>query len=182
MGKTAAVLLADGFETIEALTPVDCLRRGGVEVTTVSLMGVPQVISDQHVMVTADAMVEETDLMAFDMLIIPGGSGAERIGGFKPATDAAAAFMAEGKPIGSICAGPAVLARLGLLEGRKATCYPGLEGAFPEGVYQGSGVFTDQNLVTGSGPGYSVGFGLACLALLTNQATADQVGADMLAR
>ena len=89
--------------------------------------------------------------------------------------------MREGRHVAAICAGPSILANLGLLEGRKATCYPGVEATFPKGVYQNIlGVYVDENLITASGPGQALEFGFTILATLTDVATAKQVAQSML--
>lgn len=182
MGKLAAVMLGDGFEPVEALAPVDVLRRGGVKVDMVSVMDGLQVTSAQGVTLYADDGVGDVDLMGFDLIVVPGGStGVENLAKCRPLAEALQCFMAEGKLVAAICAGPTILADLGLLEGRRATCYPGCEGGFPEGAYQGGhGVHVDGNLVTASGPGQALDFGMAVLRALMGDAVADRVAADML--
>ena len=182
MGKLAAVVLGDGFEPVEALAPVDALRRGGVRVRTVSVMDGLQVTSAQGVTMHADDGVSDVDLLGFDLLVVPGGSGGvDNLAKCAPLADALERFMAEGKPVAAICAGPMILADLGLLEGRKATCYPGCEEGFPAGAYQDvRGVVVDSNLVTASGPGQALDFGMAALRVLAGDAAADRVAADML--
>ena len=182
MEKLAAVMLGDGFEPVEALAPVDVLRRGGVKVDTVSVMDGRQVTSAQGITLYADDGVEDVDLMGFDLIVVPGGSvGVENLAKCEPLAAALRAFMAEGRLVASICAGPTILADLGLLEGRTATCYPGCEGGFPAGAYVGGPtVHRDGNLVTASGPGQALDFGVAALRALAGDAVADQVAKDML--
>ncbi len=173
MEKLAAVMLGDGFEPVEALAPVDALRRGGVRVRTVSVMDGLQVTSAQGVTMHADDVVGDVDLL--------GSGGVDNLAKCAPLADALERFMAEGKPVAAICAGPMILADLGLLEGRKATCYPGCEEGFPAGAYQDvRGVVVDSNLVTASGPGQALDFGMAALRVLAGDAAADRVAADML--
>ena len=137
MEKLVAVMLGDGFEPLEALAPIDVLRRGGMKVDTVSVMEGRQVTSAQGVTLYADAGVGDVDLMGFDMIVVPGGSGGvENLARCEPLAAALRAFMAEGRLVAAICAGPTILADLGLLEGRTATCYPGCEEGFPAGAYQ----------------------------------------------
>lgn len=180
--KKVAMMLGDGFEPVEAVAPVDVLRRGGAEVVLVSVMGRLEVRGAQDVTVKADALIEDADLDGFDMIVVPGGSGGvENLGKSEQLALALQEFMTDDRLVGSICAGPTILAKLGLLDGRKATCYPGCEDVFPAGSYQGVvGVVQDGNLVTASGPGQAVPFGIALLRALCGDGIADRVAADML--
>lgn len=182
MKKLVAVMLGDGFEPVEALAPVDVLRRGGAKVDLVSVMDGLQVTSAQGVTMYADAGVDDVDLMGFDMIVVPGGAvGVENLAKCEPLAVALRDAMAKGRLVAAICAGPTILADLGLLEGRKATCYPGCDAGFPAGAYQSQvGVHRDGNLVTASGPGQAVDFALEALRALCGDETADQVAKDML--
>lgn len=182
MAKKVAMMLGEGFEPIEVIAPIDCMRRAGLEVALVSVMPSVQVKSAQDIMVTADALDENMDLDAFDMIVVPGGSlGVENL---KKSAKLAAALeqaFADDKHVASICAGPTVLNGLGLLEGRKATCYPGCEEGFPQGVYQpGYGVVVDGNLITASGPGQAIAFGIAIVEALCGKGVADEVASGLL--
>lgn len=180
MTKTVAVMLGQGFEPIEAIAPVDALRRGGVDVTLVSVMDSAQVKAAHGITVEADASINNTDLANFDMIMLPGGSeGVDNLKRTPVLSEALKSFMAEGKPVAAICAGPTVLAGLGLLEGRKATCYPGCEEAFPADVHVDRPVVVDENLITAEGPGAALRFGIAILELLMGKQVADQVAQDM---
>lgn len=180
--KRVAMMLGDGFEPVEVVAPVDVLRRGGAEVVLVSVMGRLEVRGAQDVTVKADALIEDADLDGFDMIVVPGGSGGvENLGKSEQLAFALQKSMAEDRLVGAICAGPTILAKLGLLDGRKATCYPGCEDAFPAGSYQDViGVVEDGNLVTASGPGQALSFGIVLLRVLCGDRTADEVAAGML--
>lgn len=179
---TVAVMLGEGFETIEALTAVDVLRRAEVQVSTVSVMGTREVTSAHGVVVTADALVDDVDLAAFDAIVLPGGMrGYENLSACEPLRAALAKQLAAGRIVAAICAAPMLLAQLGLLEGRRATCYPGCEDVFPDGAYQADDVVRDGNLITGSGPAKSLPFALAVLAAVTNEGTSARVADGMLA-
>lgn len=177
-----AMMLGDGFEPLEVVAPVDALRRGGVDVVMVSVMPTRSVTAAQGIAITADAQVDEVNLMAFDAICVPGGEGG--VANLKACTKLAEAlpkFVDDDRlTAASICAGPTVLNELGLLTERTATCYPGCEVGFPEGTYVGQGICVDGNLITASGPGYALGFGLAILRHMAGDAVADQVAADML--
>lgn len=165
MEKTCAVLLADGFETVEALGPLDCLDRSGARVTRVGCPGAVAT-SSNGVPVTCDATLAETDLSAFDLVVVPGGSvGVDNLRALDAVSCELRRRMGEN----------------GLLDGRTATCYPGCETDFPDGVRpDGNGVYRDGNLVTASGPGFALPFGLALVAALVGDDARDSVASAML--
>ena len=119
--KTAAVFLIDGFEETEALTTVDILRRGGVVVTTASLMPRQEVISKNKIHVKADSMFESVKDEKFDMLVLPGGT--LEIKEHEGLQELLKKYHAEGKLIAAICAAPAALGKAGILAGKTAVCY-----------------------------------------------------------
>lgn len=180
--KKAAILLGDGVEPIEAVAPIDVLRRGGVEVVLVACQGDDTITSAQSIDLGTNVNYKDIDLLTFDILIVPGGNGGVEVLKGNPAVQAAlTTFMKEGRLVGAICAGPTVLNQFGLLEGHKVTCYPGCEEGFPQGAYTGTiGVVHDGNLITASGPGQALLFGFALLQKLTNAATAKSVADGML--
>ena len=181
MTKTVAIMLGKGFEPLEVIAPVDILRRGGAQVTLVSVMNNREVLSAQDVMMNADVLIDDTNLLDFDALVIPGGSeGVENLKKSALLSDALKTFMAEDRPTAAICAGPTVLAALGLLNGRTATCYPGCEVEFPAGAYTDQTVVVDQNLITSQGPGTATDFGLALLESLMGKEIAQSVAKAML--
>ena len=164
------VFLADGFEDIEALAPVDILRRGGAEVTLVSVMEDLVVTSAHGVGVVADAMFADVsdELADADLLVLPGGMpGAANLYACKPLCEALVAQYEGGRRVAAICAAPAVvLAPLGILEGKRATCYPGFEQAFTDCSYTADLVTTDGLVTTACGPGAAMAFGYELLRLL----------------
>lgn len=182
MAESVAVMLGDGFEPVEVVAPVDVLRRGGVEVTLVSVMGQNEVMGAQNIKVVADALVEDVDLDSFTMVVVPGGSiGVENLGKCGKLTTSLRDRMKTNKLVGSICAGPTILADLDLLQGRKAVCYPGCETNFPAGVYQPNvDVCIDKNLITATGPATALPFGRALLEALKSEEEADKVASGML--
>lgn len=184
MSKKVAVMLGEGFEPIEAIAPVDCMRRAGIEVELVSVMPSVQVKSAQGIVVEAEALDENMDLSTFDAIVIPGGGlGVDNLKKSDKLSKALVESMAVGRHVAAICAGPTVLNELGLLEGRKVTCYPGCEEGFPQGVYlPGQSVVVDENLITASGPGQALEFGIAIVRALCGDDVADQVASSMLVR
>ena len=158
--------LADGFEDIEALGPVDVLRRGGLEVKTVSISGNAEVVSAHGVEVKADLLFGDADFSDADLLLIPGGMpGAKNIDEHEGVRRALAAHAAKGKLIGAICAGPMVLGHLGLLRGKRATCYPGFERELDGADYTAAQCTVDGNVVTGKGPGATLEYAYTLLGL-----------------
>ena len=156
--KKVYVFLADGFEDVEALIPIDVLRRGGVDVTTVSISDFPLVNSAHGVNVEADIMFEQGDFSDADLIFLPGGMpGASNL------------FAHKG-----VCKAP-----LGILDGKKATCYPGFELALEDATYTGDLVTVDGNVTTGEGPAAAFPFAYELLAQLVNKQTSDQIAEGM---
>jgi len=169
--KKAIVFLAEGFEEVEALTVVDVLRRGGVEVTTMSITEDPYVDGAHGIEVLADA----------DMLVLPGGMpGASNLRGSAVVCSSVQSFVSAGKLVGAICAAPYVLGELGVLNGKKATCYPGFEDKLHGAAYTATRVQRDGNIITGNGPSSALPFALALLAAIAGEDTAQQVADGML--
>ena len=159
-----AVLAADGFETIECLTVVDVLRRGGVHAALVSVMDTRDVVTSQQIPVTCDVTLDEIDFSDYDYLVLPGGlPGATNLRADDRVCELVREFAAS-KHVAAICAAPFILAELGVLEGHKATCFPGFDDAFPEGSFAGERtVVVDGNVITASGMGQALPFALAIL-------------------
>ena len=134
MMKTIFVFLADGFEEIEALTPVDVLRRAGLSVQTVSVMD-EQVVTGAHgVPVVADKMFADINPEDAEMILLPGGlPGATNLDAHEGLSQMILDFAKEEKPLAAICAAPLVFGNRGLLNGKKATCYPGFGNLLARG-------------------------------------------------
>ena len=175
------VFLANGFEDVEALIPIDVLRRGGVNVKTVSITEFPLVTSAHGVNVETDLMFEQADFADADLLLLPGGMpGAANLYDHEGVCRAVLNQHAAGKRIAAICAAPAVvLAPLGVLDGLRATCYPGFEGALNETTYTGELFTVDGHVTTGEGPAAAFPFAYELLKQLTDAKTADQVAEGM---
>ena len=176
--KTAAIFLIDGFEETEALTTVDILRRGGVVATTVSLMHGQEVTSKNKIPVRADAMFDAVKGQAFDMLILPGGT--LTIKDHDGLQELIKKYHAEGKLIAAICAAPAALGRAGVLAGKTAVCYPGLEQHLTGARIGTHIVETDGNITTARGPAVTPFFALKLLEILEGKAMADEVAEAFL--
>lgn len=152
--KTSFLFLADGFEEIEALTAVDVLRRAGIPVKTVSITESLQVKGAHDITVKADMLYDNAALANPEWLIVPGGMpGAENLYEFAPLNGLLERHNEENGKIAAICAAPGVvLGQLGILKGRKATCYPGFESQMEGAKPQDAPVVVDGNVVTGNGP------------------------------
>lgn len=176
------VFLADGFEDVEALIPVDVLRRGGQDVVTVSVMDDSQTAESAHgVTMIADTWIGDCDLTDADLLLLPGGMpGASNLYACEPLRQALVNQQEEGKMVAAICASPAVvLGQMGLLQGYRATCYPGFEQLLSGAEYTGELCTVDGNIITGEGPAAAFPFAYALLAILQDEATAQQIADGM---
>lgn len=179
--KRAAVWLADGVEEMEAVIILDVLRRGKLDVRGVSLGDRREVKGSRGVVLVADTAWDEAWLRAADLLVVPGGMGGmEALRADSRVLDHLRRATAEGKWVAAVCAGPLVLARAGLLAGRKATCYPGLEGELAGAVPSPARVVVDGRLVTSQGPGTAMEFSVALLRALAGDAVADSVAKGLL--
>lgn len=181
----AYVFLADGFEEVEALTPVDLLRRAGVEVATISVNGSNIVTGAHGVPVVADEIFEEASGLADAlMLVCPGGMpGASNLAAHPGLCDLLAKQHAAHRYVAAICAAPAVtLAPLGILNGLEATCYPGFESGLKEGgaTPKGQRVVKADKVITANGPSSAIPFALALVEALKGPQTAADVAAGIL--
>lgn len=170
------ILLGHGFEESEAIVPADLLRRAGVQVVLAALEGT-EVTSSHGVTVKADATLNALDADQIDLLFLPGGlGGVEAIQSCPAALELIRAVYGKGKYLSAICAAPTILGSMGLLEGRRAVCYPGMEdGLTGAKVQKGCGVVVDGSLITGEAAGSAFEFGLKLVELLKGSAAAQQV-------
>jgi 4-methyl-5(b-hydroxyethyl)-thiazole monophosphate biosynthesis len=157
-----AILLADGFEEIEALTPLDVLRRMGAEVKTVSI-GERTVLGAHGISVIADLTASELDLSSVRHLILPGGMpGAANLDQAEITDKLINAVLARDGVIGAICAAPLILGKRGLLEGKCAVCFPGFEDQLSGAkIINGTPAVTDGKIITAKGMGAALPFSLA---------------------
>ena len=161
-----AVLLADGFEEIEALAPVDLLRRAGHDVKTVGMNG--RIIIGAHgISVVADILPEEVDTSALELVVFPGGMpGATNLDASKYTDEFIDAVNRCGGRLAAICAAPLVLGRRGLLSGKRATCFPGFEGELRGATVVNESVVTDGSITTANGMRAALEFGDELVRLL----------------
>lgn len=175
--KKAAVFFGTGFEEVEALTVVDLLRRAGIETMCVSIDNEKSVTSSHKVCVGMDAGIDEIDFDSFDILVCPGGMpGTKNLEACKKLTDNLRTFYEAGKLIGAICAAPSIFGNMGLLNGKKACIYPGMEAELKGAEVVYDKVVKADNVITSRGMGTAIAFGLEIVANLLDRETADQLG------
>lgn len=177
------MLLGTGFEETEAITPLDLLRRAGVDVLTVGI-NEKTVFGGHNVGVQADITLDQVDPTQLDMVILPGGlGGVASIRASKPAMDFISFAWNNQKLVAAICAGPTVLADLGITNGKKATCYPGCEDRMGGAEIQSQAACVrDGNLITGTSAGCAVPFGLALIEALKGENAARTVAEQIVIR
>ncbi len=176
--KRVCILLAEGFEEIEALTVSDIMRRAEVTCDLVSIGG-KQVKSSHGVIVEADKIFKED--MDYDLVVIPGGMpGATNLRDDDRVIKFVKKQNKEGKLIGAICAGPIVLGRAGLTEGRDITSYPGYEDELPNCEYLEEAVVVDENIITSRGPATAMTFAYKLLEILGYAHKVEGISSGML--
>lgn len=175
------VHLAEGFEEIEALACVDIMRRVGIETVTVSITGQKLVKSVRGIAITADILYEEADYKSCDMIVLPGGMpGAKNLGEHKGLVGKIKEFAQNNKWIAAICAAPMILGHEGLLKGKKATIFPGMEAHLAEAEVVSDRVVIDGNLITSKGPGTAMEFAIALVGILKGQEAAERLKKDLV--
>ncbi len=183
--KKSYIFYADGVEEVEAVATVDALRRGGLDVVTVSITDSPVVTGATGQKLVADSVIADIDPTGAEWIIIPGGvPGAPNLHACDRVNQIIHDQWGAGGNVGAICAGPAVvLAPTGILKGMKATCYPGLEGTLTAAgaTYVKAPVVVDGRLITSEGPGTTLQFAGAIIAAAKGEAAAAHTLASMLA-
>ena len=173
------VFLAEGFEEIEALAPVDVLRRGGIEVKTVGVTG--KTVTGAHgIAVSADITVDQITLEGLDGIVLPGGMpGTLNLEANERLCELVRQADRKQLLIGAICAAPSVLGHLGVLNGKRATCFPGFEKELAGATVCDGQVVCDGNIITAKGAGAALDFAFALLCFLTDKQTADDMSKAM---
>lgn len=176
------VHLAEGFEEVEALTIVDVLRRAGEEVETVSITGEKQVMGTHGIPVIADITYEEAKYDICEMIVLPGGlPGAANLEEHEGLAAHIKCFAKDpSKKLAAICAAPMAFGTHGVISGRKATIYPGMESRLKGAKATGDAVTVDGNIITGKGPAFAMEFALALVKELKGKAAADKVAEGLL--
>ena len=177
-----AVVLADGFEEVEAMAVIDILRRAEIAVVIAGLHEGP-VESARHVRVIPDTTIDAIRADNFDMIVLPGGQpGADNLNADSRVREIIAEFHKKGKLTGAICASSYVLANAAILEGKRATSYPTYSKRLGNARYVDENVVTDGTVITSKGPGTALQFGIALVERLVNKERAEAIKEAMLLR
>lgn len=182
MKASSFIFLAEGFEEIEAISVIDILRRAEIPVKSVSITESLQVKGAHGITLTADDLFINTDFSDAEWLILPGGMpGAQNLYNYKPLNEILLRHSANEGKIAAICAAPAiVLAPLGILDGKDATCYPGFEDSMKKVKKSFNPVVVDGNIITASGPSAAIQFGLATVSMSKGEDVAYDIASGML--
>ncbi|MGI6074089.1 MAG: DJ-1 family glyoxalase III [Fermentimonas sp.] len=179
--KKVGVILANGFEEMEALGTVDILRRAGIPVKTITINDSKEVTGAHNIAVLADSTFSDSDFSEIDVIVLPGGMpGAKNLNAHNGLRETIKTFNNNKKMVAAICAAPMVLGSLGVVEGKKATCYPGFEPELIGAKTTGDGVVVDDNITTGKGPGYVFDFALKLVEQIAGQQTRKEVQEALL--
>ena len=169
-----AIFMVEGCEEIEGLTVVDILRRAKIDIDMISIADTEYVTSSHRVTFKTDKKLSETDLNEYDGVILPGGMpGTEHLRENAKVIETVQTFYEKGKLVAAICAAPTVFGTAGILNGKTATCYPGMEDGLTGATHSLDHVVVDKNIITSRGLGTALEFGLAILQYLTDKDTAD---------
>lgn len=177
------MLLGTGFEETEAIAPLDLLRRAGLNVMTVGVNG-KIVYGSHNIGIEADIELHEMDLTDLEMIILPGGlGGVTSVRASAEAMNALRFAWDNDKFVAAICAGPTVLADLGITSGKRTTCFPGCEGGMGDAVMiPGAAAVTDGRLITGTSAGCAIPFGLELIKALKGEAEAEAIKKQIVVR
>ena len=179
--KKVSVILADGFEEVEALTVVDLLRRANIYVDTVSIMDDYTVRGSHGINVQTEDLFEEVNFVESDMIVLPGGMpGTKNLDAHAGVRRVVKGFYDEGKKIGAICAAPTVLGNMGLLKGKRVSCYPSMEKEIQGAVISGASVTVDGNIITSRGLGTAIDFALKLIEVLSGKAKAEEIAESIV--
>ena len=174
--KKVGVFLAEGFEEIEALAVVDLLRRAEIYVDIISVEAQEAVRGSHGICVQADTLFEETDFSEYHMLVLPGGMpGTVNLQEHRGVCTLVKRFLAEGKYVAAICAAPVILSGLGLLRGKRVTCYPLVEQQLQGAVLTKGKTAVDGQIITGRSAGGAIEFALKVIEILAGEEKAGEI-------
>lgn len=173
------VLLANGFEEIEVVTPIDIMRRAGLSVELVSVSGKKEVCGAHEMILSVDITADEIDMSDMDMLILPGGPGHVHLDGSKRVHELIEYAVKNEIYIAAICAAPSIIGKLGLLDGKKATAFPGFEKYLSGAHVVSDKAVSDGKFITGKGPGAAAEFGFMIVSELKGEKCAAELKESM---
>ena len=172
----AFVFLADGFEEIEAIAPIDILRRADIEVITISISNKKEVLGAHGITILADHLFTEVDFSNSDLLFLPGGMpGTKNLDTHHDLKKLLQNQAEQGKYIAAICAAPSILGKMGLLEGKEAICYPGYENQLSGAIISEKKIVKSESVLTAKGAGVAVEFALRLVEELKGKALAESI-------
>ena len=179
--KKVLVFLVNGFEEIEAMAPIDLLRRAGIIVDTVSINEDNQVTSSRKITVLTDKTIDEINFENYEMIVLPGGPGTENYMKSEKLLEKLKEFSINRK-LGAICAAPTILSALGILNGKQAICFPACE---PDLIKDGAiivnqDVVKDNNIITSRGAGTAIDFSLALIEELLGKNKSHEIRKEIL--
>ncbi len=181
MNTKVGMMVATGYEEIEMLAVVDVLRRAGLTCDIISVTGEKEVVSSHGVHVVADLLYEEADFDSYDALAIPGGMpGTINLGEHEGVCEQLKKAYAAGKLIAAICAAPTVFGKLGLLQGKKAICSPGMEEGLTSAIVTMAPAVRDGNIITSRGMGTAVDFAMEILKYYADAETVKTIAKKIL--
>lgn len=176
----AFVFLAKGFEEIEAITPVDILKRAGIEVETISISNSKEVVGAHGIVVVADYIFDDADLTDADLIFLPGGMpGTTNLDAHEGVKALVQQQLYDQKLLAAICAAPLIIGKMGFLKGKEAICYPGFENLLEGATISKHNVVKDGNIITGKGAGVAVQFALKLVEELKGKDIADKVANEI---
>ncbi len=179
--RKVLIFLADGFEEIEGLTVVDLCRRACIDITTVSITDKAEVVGSHGIALKTDTTIDAADFTGADMIVLPGGMpGTKHLEVCDKLMNQVDAFISGGKKVAAICAAPTILGRKGQLNGKKACCYPGMEGELTGAEVSYDAVSVAGNIITSRGLGTAIPFTLAIIEALADKNTADRIATSVV--
>ena len=177
------IFMADGCEEIEGLTVVDLVRRAGIEIEMISVSGEKNVTGSHKIAFQTDVSKADADFASYDGIVLPGGMpGTTQLMEDETVNRVIKEFAQDGKLVAAICAAPSVLGNAGLLEGKTATCYPGVEGKLTGANFVTNSVAKDGNIITSRGLGTAIDFAAEIVAYLNGKIVADKLKTSIIYR
>ena len=174
------IFLADGFEELEAIAPIDIFRRAEIDVTVVSISNERMVRGAHNIHITSDCLFSETDFSVNDLLYLPGGMpGTRNLGAHEGLKDLLLKQAGEKKKIAAICAAPSILGKLGLLNGMEAVCFPGFENQLTGAKLSENKIVESGNISTAKGAGVAVQFAIKLVEVLKGKNSADEIATQI---
>ncbi len=174
------IFLADGFEEIEAIAPIDIFRRAGIEVFTISITNEKPVRGAHNIIVSADQLFQEVDFSVNDLLYLPGGMpGTKNLDAHEGLKKLIVKQAGEKKRIAAICAAPSILGKLGLLQGKEAICFPGFEDQLEGAILSNDKIVQSGFISTAKGAGVAVQFAIKLVEVLKGKSISEQIASSI---